>query len=375
MFNLSSGNILIDNDPALCQLSHVFGDVVLIPVDSHTLQPTAFQWKDMTLEQSRATSNLNQLWETSVGVRCGAESANLIALGFDSSESLDRFLQNNPLFRETALIQYKETYWLFYRCSDELPRSQRLQEDGCHLQSDGWLLVHCRDRLGEPVEFLQSLPVRTFEAAEIRWNEETEVRFLLQRLVSKYGSLVKTERRGKKTLNAALLAEYFGALLHIRFDPVAEVFFIYDPTSDNWIPQGEKEIEVKTFKLLSNLSRVEGFTCLAPFQNARTARAITLEMKVVVSNDVPSDVNGLELFATTALARTAGSDVTTQELFLAYKAFCVKNKMPELSERRFKCEISQLIYAHFKITKSNCIKRDGSARKGFFNIGIVRKDG
>ena len=104
-------------------------------------------------------------------------------------------------------------------------------------------------------------------------------------------------------------------------------------------------------------------------QSADGDIALSARQKSVVDS-LLAESDSLRFFLRERIERAAGDDVSVNEIIEAYAAFCPEMGWNPLPITEVQRSLEGLILELFQITKSHCVKRDGSSVRGFFGVGL-----
>jgi len=341
----------------------LFGDSVLVPLLLDHPEPVAL------LASLTRAEHLDLLSRNPFGVLCGAGSAPVGAVRLPE-RVLTPFLRDNPVITESAIFLNAASRQVacFVR-SPALPSACFGQSPGPELISGGKVLPIC-DREPTPLlACLQQLPVRQLALAGLNWNvlPDLGMEIAVAEIAAQHGPELLTGR-GMPRLNPAFWAALYLAQLHIRYDRADRVFRTADA--------GGHEVEDTTIQLdlarfLHAHSQRPNCEALLHYREPRHLQRIIKQMRLFGDQSPPSQLASLAAFMTQSVSACPGETVTAEELYRAYRIFCTLNRLTAATETWFAGASARWLKQHLQVVKCHSIQRDGTARRGFRDIGLL----
>jgi P4 family phage/plasmid primase-like protien len=121
----------------------------------------------------------------------------------------------------------------------------------------------------------------------------------------------------------------------------------------NWFLEGALE-------LLESI-RKTGDICLSAKQRERVKTLL-------------SESDSLRIFLRESISHVHDSNLTSDEIITEYKRFCISAGWNPLPEGIAVRQLEDLMLELFGTPKSNCVKRDGKDKRGFFNVRFRKVD-
>jgi phage/plasmid-associated DNA primase len=97
--------------------------------------------------------------------------------------------------------------------------------------------------------------------------------------------------------------------------------------------------------------------------------ALTERQKGIVDS-LLAESDSLRFFLSDRVERAGGADVSVNEMIEAYAAFCPDMGWNPMPITEVQHSLEGLMLELFQVTKSHCVKRDGSSVRGFFGVGL-----
>lgn len=351
-------------DLATRHLYTVFGVADLLPMPDG---------EAMTVAQAAAlvpAAYLRQLTLHPVGVRCGPESQNLYALMIPEALCA-AFLMENPVLEKTLLVLTPSgSILVFLRLKDRPPYAGltaegtwfgpgqvvRVFAPGPH---GGFLCLHA----AEPAEV-------TF--AELRWDSlpHLHLEFRLGALTCQHGPELIAFPADRPCLNVNFWGAFCVSELGIRYDTEAKEFHRVSPASQDPVRVTAESIMADVARVLLLRSQSPGRQALVHQREYRHLRRILDMVKVLGAVEPPDGRENLVRFLVAAVEFRPGGSVTAGELFRGYRVFCSTNQVTGGSPTWFHQHATPWLKQHLQVEKSHSIIRDGTARRGFRDLGL-----
>jgi hypothetical protein len=194
---------------------------------------------------------------------------------------------------------------------------------------------------------------------------------LLRRLESVHGSLFEIDpQSGRVMFGDVTAAHFFAELLQISYSP-------HDDTFVTSATDGISTLLPKStlHKLIADWLRARAIAAGIPYVSHSPAALVIAQLKRVCAVKQLDAAEGLHLFAAERLERKALADVTTAELLVDYREFCLTRNCVSFPERRFLQRVTTAIRDKFGLSKNHCVRRTDSngnvaLRYGWRNLSI-----
>lgn len=363
---------LRQSDPQVKRLCAWLGpDTVLVPLDgTRSAEPLKTDYSITTLEQSLSPAYQSQLPLRNVGVLTGTSGGRLCAIRFDRVEGAEQFLVVNPLLRATLRTKSCGKVELWVRGVGWIPLSQNL--DGIFwLGEEGWIEIATARFNFKQFEILHPANPVEVRVLHLAWDEGRRNFLLEQFCAFQHGPPVTLNAQGKQVPNYYFWAAFLAELMSIRYHPRTKKFYWRVQPQAPWRPLEPEPVQVM---LTACLRRIAGDHCAHGYLDSYTTPArlkpfLAAMRTIAADSDLPVP-DSLDHYLALRVERCAGQSLTSQELFADYRAACGKTSVAPLPERAFKHQIRQAIERGFAIGRSNCIMREGTAHRGFLNLGF-----
>ncbi|MDB6035315.1 MAG: hypothetical protein JWM16_5653 [Verrucomicrobiales bacterium] len=366
---------LIATDYAVERVIKTLPGTVCVPLDKVTLNPIGLDWESADLKRSMSTKNISQLISSSIGVVCGQNSGNLAALRFHSRYGFNKFIAVNPILTDTATVSERDSVTILFKCAGFYPQSRPLE--GLDLLTDGRIVpVYDRTEHAADIHFENANPVKEVDFLGLNFSAEHKEDFYIEWLITKHHSQY-TPSKGRLLPNDAFFAELLTYKTRIKYEPRIRSFFEFDITKSKWQKVNEDVVLSKVFQALFQIVQ-ERASKLLPFCTDDYVRRLVKTMRLSGVVDLPDYQAGLQQFVDTALESRKGSNITTLELFAAYRVFCQNQQLPVLGDTAFQRIVPALIEGTFSgKNRSHSLRResedrpgDHTNRRGYRDLGL-----
>ena len=98
---------------------------------------------------------------------------------------------------------------------------------------------------------------------------------------------------------------------------------------------------------------------------------ILRHIEILSVGPVEVGADSLDAFLDENLEPWDGADVTTDEIFNAYKAYCQNNKLNGGGRREFLTKLGERMKSRFSVSQAHSLTRKGTARRGYFNLRLM----
>jgi hypothetical protein len=214
--------------------------------------------------------------------------------------------------------------------------------------------------------------IATVRFADIKWHLYTYDAFLLERIESQFGKFVRQIGPRRWWLNYNAVAFYLADLLSLE----------YELNNDRFYTQlyGESKREPLSQYVLkqSILTCLQQFAARDPdhFPPGDHVQPIFAMLKKICAFERPDEPEGLRLYLRDCVDRREGSDLSTEEMFDGYVAFCETTGKAMFPKWVFQDKLARAVLEQFGVAKSHCVMRmhdmlgRPTARYGFKNLGL-----
>ena len=352
-------------DLALRQMYGVFKQAVLVPW--HPGQPTPKP------DYAETSSGLYQaqLMANDVAVLCDPQSGNLCALVIPKPEVYGAFLKDNPALKRTLVILGHGGAAVFMRITGDCPSSQSTAL--AHWLSSGEAFpIHQRGEAESAFKCLRPAWPVEVPFSSINWKSlpELALKFRLLDLEKQHGGPILTTRKGHQGLNPSYWAAFCVSELGLRYNTTARRFERLAPGTTDAVAVSEESIMTDISRLLLVHSRMPGNQALEHQREPLHLRRVVATLKILGAV-TPADEHGAMVkFLYRSVELCPGADVTSEELYGAYKIHCSVNQLPAGSEYWFHRESTAWLRVHFQVTKNHATIRSGTARRGFQGLRL-----
>lgn len=350
-------------DPAVRHATVLFGDGVLVPLLADDPAPEAL------LANLTKAEHLSLLSQNSFGVLCGVGSAPVGALRLPE-RVLTPFFRDNPAITESAIFMNAASRQVacFVR-SPALPPACFGQSPGPEWISGGRVLPICDRETTLRLACLQPLPVRQFALAGLNWNvlPDLGMEIAVAEIAAQHGPELLTGR-GMPRLNPSFWAALYLTQLHIRYDRADRVFRTADAGGHE---VEDTSIQRDLARFLHAHSQRPNCEALLHYREPRHLQRIIKQMKLFGDQSPPSQLASLAAFMAQSVSACPGETVTAEELYRGYKIFCTLNRLTAATEIWFAGASARWLKQHLGVAKCHSIQRDGTARRGFRDIGLL----
>jgi hypothetical protein len=164
-------------DPASKRISHILGllgPALLLPWPARC-KGSRKKWKHLQLTDMSAPSHLAKLEKAgNIGVALGKVSNGLVTIDVDDEDYIERFLEANPLFRNTLRTTAQRGCNIWLRCTTDYPRSSKLTnrsgEEIGEWRADGnQTIIAGTHPSAVPYRFVIENPAIAIDYSEIVW--------------------------------------------------------------------------------------------------------------------------------------------------------------------------------------------------------------
>lgn len=364
-FAQAPDNNLINLDPDLRDIYRCFGqNTVLVPVRDG--KPLVEQWGKLTLEQSHAPKHQAALWGADIGVVCGPASRNLCGLHISEKSGLDRFLADNPALRSTLMTQGPAGTTVWFRVNEFYPAAQSF---GAMLWlATGAIGIVLARPPGAQYQCVNAVQPALVKLDDIVWSDTIRSAFIDAKVTAEQGAVVI--HGDKPHLNLHYVAGYFREACKLLYDPHQQQMFVLDPKRKRYVPVLDEFIMADLASMLVKLGRTKQAAGVTIDRSPRTLRQLIEILKIVAVGRVPAEQDSVVRFLTDRVESHEDVDLTTEELYAAYKAFCAESNFDVCPENEFQRRIPDLVRERFGVAKRHGIERDGTARRGFPHVRL-----
>jgi hypothetical protein len=320
-------------------------------------------------EASQTAAYLRELSTSAIGVLCGAASDDLYAVGFTNPQVLKEFLQNNPTLLQTATLSGPGGIVFFFRVPDFCPRTTELP--GCKWYGAKAIVpIRLRRKFTTNYEWSKGCKPMRIDFSQIHWSPEVESIFRPQVVQGYYHTPFLDEGKGRRILNYSFWACYFSLEARVRFCIADERFYKFDCNVLDWLVIPVGQIKADLHRFLLQQGRKREFAPLLRPRSKKELNELIQALRIVAIGQFGDAVKALERFVTECLEKHGDSDITVEEMFVAFCSFCRLSALPVMTRARFLDEGPRPIKQVFGIGRSNSIIRNGTARRGYHNLRL-----
>ncbi len=174
----------------------------------------------------------------------------------------------------------------------------------------------------------------------------------------------------KPQLNLYYVAGYFREACKLLYDPHQQRMFVQDPKRKRYMPVLDEFIMAHLADMMVKLGRTKQAAGVTIDRSPRVLRQLVEILKVLAVGRLPAEQDSVVRFLTDRVESHQDVDVTTAELYRAYKAFCAESNLDVCPENLFQRRVPDLVRERFGVAKRHCIERDGKARRGFPHVRL-----
>jgi hypothetical protein len=362
----------INADRTLSDLYARFGRVVLIPDsnDGDDIPARAKDLRNITFEQTQNVAHLRDLSRSSISVVCGAASGNLCALRFRSESGRQDFIDGNPALAGALTTQAEGAFIIWVRFTGFCPKSVKLDDNLTFLSHRQSVQVFERDVFKDPIVMRGSNPSET-DCFKVEWPYEPLRYFLFEFANAVYGEPIIVARNGSGRPNHTFLAFLFGKERGLQFDPNRRAFFRKDGETWLWERLDKPMIMQDLTHYLLDQGRTRNIPALQTPMGRSELEEILRHMEIMVVGQVDAGTDSLDVFLGANVEYADGADVTTDELWNAYRAFCQNHKLNGYAGREFHIQLGKRMTSRFSVSQAHSLRRDGTARRGYLNLRLM----
>jgi hypothetical protein len=306
-----------------------------------------------------------------ITVACNA-SSNLCALigAFNDIDESQWLFKENPLLVSSACTTWRGILFIWLKMTGWRPPNCILP-GGCMLITKGILPVV---EIAEATAYPDGFPVTHFgravkqiEFAKFVWPPNLHEEFLLMKLESQQGLLIRTNNPSNRpVLNLATAARFFITRLNLRYLHQTDRFTMSDADG------------------LAGLARQDLSALIQDWLGKKTASAGIAAPGDAVVADVISEIikitaigaeEGLRRFLDQCVERRMGASTTMAQLLAAYQCTCEDQGAALLPARKFYKMVTDACRRRFGVAKSHDLRRSSlagkeTAKSGFRNLSL-----
>lgn len=352
-------------NPDLENLYTRFGKVtVFVPWPKPNVPLPGDKWGKFNLEESLRAPYQAKLRRSDVGVQCGKESGNLVAIQFRSSKDAAKFVDSTPLLHSTLSTRHDKTTTLFIRITSDGPPTVRGNQ--VSWLSDGEIVPVYFRRNPTTIEVLKDGDPVQIDFEAVNWPEELHYAFAVMFNEKSHGALVSADHSGKQKLNHLSIAYLLNRVKPLVYDPACKQFK-RAPHRRGAISEPVARAEVQ-----ENLLRiVRSAAAEANIAPTPTDIEHCLEFFEIISasrSEPRSLETKLEEFVDANYQIKPGSDVTGEEIFQKFSTHCMATQARPPVESSFYNALPPVIQKLFGLRRSNDVWRGDSQRRGYHNM-------
>ncbi len=303
-----------------------------------------------------------------IGIVVGAAVGNLVVAGFPGKEHLAKFLDANVPLKDSLVTTWR-SYWLLWLRTDFVGPSVQTPE--LLWITQGVVPIAWLDRPDNVGQVHQPGTPKQVDYVALVWPESVESVLRFQLVLSAYGPPFLHGKR-KVSLRLGFWAAW--AIDRLRL--------IYDPRISSFarVVGASKKLELLSIDNVVELALnfLQRSAALEPKRfpfneiNLRRVRELVSLMRTMAAVTRVSEPQGLKDFLLTTVQKQPGATVTVEELWNRYAVFCQArvNVIPYM-----RCEFQRVspgrLRELFGKTRVNSVVRDGKARRGYNDIGLL----
>jgi hypothetical protein len=352
-------------DRALDNIYALFGKGTTVLPLQPGADPSKPAWSVTSFADSNKPEHQAELRKSSLAVQLGAQSSHLHAIQFERQADYEAFVVSNPRLGKTLAIQCEQGAAMFIRTLDPMPPS--LTSDSCAWLSEGTAIVVFNRQNPGAIKILSPYPPVELRATEISWNAELLLRFKQYLAAVTYGDPFTRDKKGNWSVNAMYWAEWFRTTAAITYQAAAQQFIrrqqdgSFHPITETAVGQALLEFIVKW---RGNIPAA----CVSETSIRKCVRAL----KIIAADpdEQAAGADHLESFLAENVEPCDGSDVTSEELYVCYRAWSKARNVIPLAERQFLVALRGCIAKLFGVGKNHCVEREGSERRGYSGVRI-----
>ena len=236
-------------------------EAVLLPVPYKKKGCRKSEWQKTSWKDTQTTGWQRELNKGNIAVLTGQPSNGVVAIDFDSDESLKEFLALNPDLTESTRTKGNRGAVIWIRVKGDYPDLRIFKvEDNIFAEwksTGGQQNISGIHPEGIPYRFIVKTPPVEINFAEIVWPDQIQVELQMERLVEAHGEPFWTNKNGQPTLNENFWAALYAEENCLLFEPNESKFFRYDDSSGLWLYHYKDIITAGVSKRLLEASKTE----------------------------------------------------------------------------------------------------------------------
>ena len=305
-----------------------------------------------------------------LGVMCGPGSENLCAL-MAANKPCAAFLRDNPALLNSLIVHPSGDLILLFLRFKDMPPPVCLPAEGKWFGS-GQVVPVFERAPGSFFLCLNPVPPAVVACSDINWDALPNLHLELRLgvLARQHGPEVLATPGGRPRVNENFWAGFCVSVLGIRYDTQAGEFIQVSTAGQPRVPVTGEVVMADLTRVLLLRSQSPGREILALHREHRHLKRILDLVKVLGAEKSCDDRDNLVAFLQEAVESCPGASVTAEELFRAYRVFCAAAQIAAISERRFHPLVTEWLQQRFQVDKSHSILREGTARRGFRDLGL-----
>lgn len=347
---------------------------VFLPVPSGHLLPSMDGWKNISLAQSLDRRHLDQLAASDIAIRCGpteshSPNVRLCVLSFDSKEAAALFGTKNPELLKSFIITDPSINFVFHvegYCPPNLAFA------GCVWLSNQLPFTLYRRNPNPTIAFeIRTRKPALIKFEQIDWSIDPELAFAFRLLlrVEKQGEpLIFTSPRHSKP-NAAFFADLLISEFGIQYDGAKEGF-VYRDEAGQVHAQPEHALVAVLLCMLQIMSKLPGLEKLQHHRDIEDAQYILETVKAIALMPLHNPLEDLRRFLFGSVESSANASVTTQEMEVAYEAYCRRRQITPLSSSVFQINLTGMMMELYRASKTHSLEREGKFRRGYRGVSL-----
>lgn len=355
-------------DLAVEKLFDHFGRAILMALDSDDEIPPAALKSSVTFEETQDPAYVLSLSGHGVAVLCGAASDNLCGVQFKTAKEANVFLAKNSSLKGTLVTKGPPGVVIWVRIRGDYPPERTLVT--CAWIADGQCVkVHHPDRLTYEFRLFGGQPVE-LDFSELIWDLPDLLRIIPFVIETQYGAPTMTDRRKRKKLNHYYWAGLFNVFAKLSYHAREKRFVRRTGDDMQWTPVSDEHVMSELRDFVHNCGETSQSSVIKRSIHEQELRIMLRHLSLVAVGDFDDEQSGLVDFVNNQCETKTGGDVTSEELFVAYRCFCQNQRLSPLTQHEFQRQLPPFVRNKFGIAQSHDIQRDGTHRRGYWNIGI-----
>jgi hypothetical protein len=306
-----------------------------------------------------------------IGVLAGAQSGNLVAVGFRRKEDLGDFISANPAL-QGALVTVWNGQYLIWLASDFMARN--IEEPEIIWVAEGVIPLCWLEKAGDLEQVYQPGKPTQVSYHHVIWPESVSGIFRLELLRSLYGHPYISSKR-KTSLNLSLWAAWSLDRLKLVYDARIDAFLRIGKADERIETLGMSATTEIVINFLQRCAALDGKNFPQTEMRPSRIRELIALMKTMSVLPAVREPDGLEEYLANGVRKMDGANLTSEELWQGYLAHF--HGRPDVSLYP-KCEfrrISRLrVRGMFGKTLVHSIVRGGHQRRGYNDLRLAQSE-